>query len=442
MSQFSETYEPPTGGAPTSGPSDAARPLGLGRLPINYLRLTSPTLRERSLTSPRLGQPIGEGHQRSEFLVSMFSGTPLRISTEEMERQGLLNGVEEGMRIFTRPRIGAGVRIHRYPDELMTGAGHQYAGPPSVHWAEPIHTTTGPATGDEIERVAIRRNTRANEIKISDAELARRAEDKRVPEDIDQNVGVRIFSAHYLRKDRYMRVHGRSCQIKSISMHNFVIRIEVDLIEIGYTLKVRPSDLVSASFSPILDGAITTSSAAMLVERDYTFLRGRSCMLTWVSLREASNGRRHMHVVGIDLETGEEVEARLLADTTVSIASRPVGEFVPDSLLGPAAATVPAASLVEGYHMVIEGRDCRIVCVRYPMRPCKESCWRKVRVVYMDSLSSTEDETVLGGIDLDMASMVTVGRNGIDPGPCDSTGGGNIIGHMYCADDLYNNISF
>ena len=441
MSQFSETYEPPTGGAPTSGPSDSARPLGLGRLPINYLRLTSPTPRERSLTSPRLGQPIGaEGHQRSEFLVSMFSGTPLRASIEE-EQQWHSNGVEEGMRTFTQPRNGS-VRIYRYPDQLMTGAGHQYPGPPRVHWAEPIHTTTGPATDYERERTALRRNTRANEIKLSDAELARRAEDKRIPEDINQNVGVRIFSAHYLRENHYMRVHGRSCQITSISTYNFVIRIEVDLMEGGYILKALPSDTVSASFSPIHDGAITTSSAAMLVERDYTFLRGRSCMLTWVSLREASNGRRHMHVVGIDLETGEEVEARLLADTTVSIASRPVGEFVPDSLLGPAAATVPAASLVEGYHMVIEGKDCRIVCVRYPKRPCKESCWRQVRVVYMDSLSSTEDETVLRGIDLDMASMVTVGRNGIDPGPCDFTGGGNIIGHMSFVDDMYNNISF
>lgn len=62
MSQFSETYEPPTGGAPTSVPS---RPQGLGRIPINYLRLTSPTPRERSLTSPRLGQPLdAAGHQR------------------------------------------------------------------------------------------------------------------------------------------------------------------------------------------------------------------------------------------------------------------------------------------------------------------------------------------------------------------------------------------
>ena len=440
MSQFSETYEPPTGGAPTS---DAARPQGLGRLPINYLRLTSPTPRERSLTSPRLGQPLGaEGHQRSDFLNSMGSGTPLRISTEEMERQWHLSAVEEGMRIFNQPRNADGTLIYRDPDQLMTGAGRQYPGPPRVHWAEQIHTTTGPATDDEIERIAIRRNTRANEIKVSDAELARRAEDKRVPEYIDQNVGVRNFSAHHLRKDHYMRVHGRSCQIKSTSMHNFVIRIEVDLIGIGYTLKVRPSDLVSASFSPILDGAITASSAAMLVERDYTFLDGRSCMLTWVSLREASNGRRHMHVVGIDLETGEEVEARLPADTEVSIASRPVEEFVPNSLLGPEAATVSAASLMEGYHMVIEGRDCKIVCVRYPQRPCKESCWRQVRVVYMDSLSSTEDETVLRGVDLDMASMVTVGRNGIDPGPCDSTGGGNIIGHMSCADNMFNNVSF
>lgn len=63
-------------------------------------------------------------------------------------------------------------------------------------------------------------------------------------------------------------------------------------------------------------------------------------------------------------------------------------------------------------------------------------------MVGMDSLASTEDETVLRGIDLDMASMVTVGRNGIDPGPCDSTGGGNILGHMSCADNLFNNISF
>lgn len=324
----------------------------------------------------------------------------------------------------------------------MTMAGRQYPGPPRVQWAEPIHTPTRPATDSERERTAIRRNTRANAIRVPDAELASRAEDNRIPQEVDQSAGVDFFPADYLRKNTYMRVHGRSCQITSVSTHNLVTRIEVDLMEGGYILKVHPSYLVAFSFSPIPDGAIITSSAAMLVERDYTFLDGRACMLTRVSAQQASNGTRHMEIVGIDLETGEEVEARPLKDAMVSIASRPVGGFVPDSLLGPAAATVPAASLVEGYHMMIEGRDCRIVCVRYPKRPCKESCWRQVRVVGMDSLASTEDETVLRGIDLDMASMVTVGRNGIDPGPCDSTGGGNILGHMSCADNLFNNISF
>ena len=117
MPSFSETYEPPTNGAPTSGLSDAARPQGLGRIRINYLRLTSPTPRERSLTSPRLGQPIGaEGHQRSGFLAPVFSGAAVAMSSEEWERQMHLDTVEEGMAILLRGKSGSQPRIYRHPD--------------------------------------------------------------------------------------------------------------------------------------------------------------------------------------------------------------------------------------------------------------------------------------------------------------------------------------
>ena len=433
MPPFAETYMPPAGGAPTSGPP------GLGRLPINYLTLTSPTPRARSLTFARLRQPLN-AEVHDGYLAALYSGTAGHMNREqweahEEERQRHEEMVDEVMARMDRGKSDSGPRIYHHPNQLMTGVGQYLNAPRAVRFAEPVHTP-GLATNEEKERTAIRRNTRANAIKVSDADLAKQAEYNRLPEGVDPNEGVDVDAALYLHKNLYMRVHGRSCWIISISMHNSVVRIEVDLMDGGYILKVRPSDLISVSSLPIPDGAITTSTAALLVERDYTFLDGRPCMLTGVSA-----GTRYMHVVGFDLETGKEVEARLLKDAKVSIAARPVGKFVPESLLGPAAATVPAASLMEGYYMVIEGRECRIVCVRYPKRPCKESCWRKVRVVGMDSLSSTEDETVLRGIDLDMTSMVTVGRTGIDPGPCDSTGEGNILDHMSSADNMYNNMS-
>lgn len=434
MPPFADTYVPPLGGAPTSGPQ------GLGRIPINYLRLNSPTPRERSLTSPRLRQLLnGEGHDR--YAAAVYSGTASRMDREQWrfhEEEGRRHEemVEETMISMDRGESDSGPRIYRHADQLMTGVG-QYLNPPrNVRWAEPIHTTPQLAIHYERERSAIRRNTRANAVKVSDAELAKLAEYHRVPHGVDLHAGIEVDTALNIHKNLYMRVHGQSCWITSISMHNSVIRIEVDLMHGGHILKVRPSDLVSVSSIPIPDGAITYSSANMLVERDYTRINGRPYMLT-----EVGACMRHMHVAGIDLANGEEVEADLPKDKKVSIAARPVGKFVPENLLGPAAATVPAASLVEGYYMVIEGRECRIVCVRYPKRPCKESCWRKVRVVGMDTLLSTENETVLRGVDLDMASMVTVGRTGIDPGPCDSTGEGNILDHMSCADSMYNNMS-
>lgn len=366
----------------------------------------------------------------------MFSGAADHMNREEQELQLHLVWMEEEIQLNNQLRDGSGPRIYRHPDQVVAAAELQYQSPPRVHWADPIHISTRPTMENQREKCAIRRNTRANAIKVSDAELASRAEDNRVPLGVDQNARVHQFPANYLSKNIYMRVHGQSCKIKYLSTRNLVTRIEVDFMVGGYTLKVHQSWLIGMSFSPIPDGAITTSSAAMLVERDYTFLDGRPCMLTWVSARRALDGTRQMEVVGMDLETGERVEAKLLADTKVSIASRPVGEFVPDSLLGPGVATVPAASVAEGYHMMIEGRACRIVCVRYPKRPCKASCWRQVRVVGMDSLASTEEETVLRGIDLDMASKVTVGRNGIDPGTFNTTGG------MSSDDHMFNNISF
>ena len=414
MPPFADPYVPPLGEAPTSGPS------GLGRIPINYLTLNSPTPRERSLTSPRLGQLLN-GEDFDRYAAAVYSGTAsdmdreqFRILEEEHRRQAEM--VEETMASMDRGKSDLGSRIYRHPDQLMTGVGQYLNGPRNVRWAEPIHTAPQLAIHYERERSAIRRNTRANAVKVSDAELAKLAEDNRIPQGVDVHAGIDVDTAFHLQKNLYMRVHGRSCRITSVSMHNSVIRIEVDLMDGGYILKARPWDLVSASSIPIPDGAIIKSSANLLVERDYTRINGRPYMLTKVSAC-----MRHMHVAGIDLANGEEVEAELPKDAKVSVAARPVGSFVPENLLGPAAATVLAASLVEGYYMVIEGRECRIVCVRYPTRPCKESCWRKVRVVGMDTLASTEHETVLRGVDLDMTSMVTVGRTGIDAGPRDST---------------------
>ena len=364
----------------------------------------------------------------------MFSSVADHMNSEHQERQAHLNWMKEEIQLSNELRNGSGPRIYSHPEQVMAGAGLQYQGPPRVHWADPIHIS--PLADKRREKVAIMRNTQANAIRVSDAELASRAEANRIPLGVDQNAGVHQFPANDLRKYIYMRVHGQSCKIITLSTRNLVTRIHVDLMEGGYTLKAHESWLIGTSFSPIPDGAITTSSAAMLVERDYTFLDGRSCMLTWVNARRASDGTGQMDVVGMDLETGERVDAELLADTKVSIATRPVGAFVPGSLRGPGAATVPAASVVEGYYMVIEGRVCRVVCVRYPKRPCRASCWRQVRVVGMDSLASTEEEPVLRGVDLDMASMVTVGRNGIAPGAFDTTVS------MSCDDHMFNNISF
>ena len=345
------------------------------------------------------------------------------MNSEQQERQAHLNWMKEEIQLSNQLRSGSGPRIYSHPEQVMAGAELQYQGQPRVHWADPIYISTRPLADNQKEKLAIRRNTRANAIRVSDAELANRAEDNRVPLGVDQNAGVHQFPANDLRNYIYMRVHGQSCRIINLSTRNLVTRIDVDLMQGGYTLKAHESWLIGTSFSPIPDGAITTSSAAMLVERDYTFLDGRSCMLIWVNARRASDGTGQMDVVGMDLETGGRVEAELLADTKVSIASRPVGAFVPSSLRGPGVATVPAASVMEGYYMVIEGRVCRAVCVRYPKRPCKTSCWRQVRVVGMDSLASTEEATVLRGVDLDIASMVTVGRNGIDPGAFEYHGG-------------------
>ena len=327
------------------------------------------------------------------------------------------------------------------PTQVMAQAGPQHPNRPTVHWAEPMHTEIRTARENERENIAIRANTRANAITVSDAELVRRSEDNKISQLFNQKAGVKFFAARCLHENDHIRVHGRSCEITSISVNPVVVHITVDLMETGYILEVRPSHQVAVSTSPIPEEAIISSSAAMLVERDYTFLNRRPCMLTRVTAPRIHDEARELHVVGIDLETGEKVEATLVEETMVPIASKPLGKFVPKSLLRLGVARVAAASVVEGYHMVIEGRACKVVCVKYPERPCEESCWRRVRVVGMDLLSSTTDLTVFRGVDVDMDSMVTVGRYGIDPGPCDPMGGGNILGQMACTDDLFNNVT-
>ena len=125
-------------------------------------------------------------------------------------------------------------------------------------------------------------------------------------------------------------------------------------------LEARPSYKISMSSSPIPKKAIPSSSAAMLVAQFYTILRDRPCMLTQVTVRRLHDIARDVHVAGVDLETGEKVEATLGKHVTVSIASKSVGEFVPTSLLGPGSVRVAAASVMEGCYMVIEGRVCKI----------------------------------------------------------------------------------
>ena len=71
-------------------------------------------------------------------------------------------------------------------------------------------------------------------------------------------------------------------------------------------------------------------------------------MLTRVTVPRLHDIARDVHVAGVDLETGEKVEATLGKHVTVSIASKSVGEFVPTSLLGPGLARVAAASVMEG----------------------------------------------------------------------------------------------
>ncbi len=436
-------HRPPTRRPPpTSEPSDAAHPQGLGRIPINYLRLNSPIPRERSLTSPRLGQPIvPEGHQRSSSPESVSSGASVHMDRDEDED-------EESSRLDTATQIvfhgGSAARppIYPPPRQDMAQTRSQYPIRPTVHWAEPMHTEIRSSRDNERENIAIRENTRYNAITIPDAELVRRTEDNKISQLFHRKAGVKFSPARCLHENDHIRVHGRSCEIISVSVNPVVVRIVVDLMEKGYVLEVRPSHQIAVSTSPILDDAIISSSAAMLVERDYTFLKGRPCMLTRVNAPRIHDEAREMHVVGIDLETGEKTKATLDEEAMVLIASKPLGKFVPKSLLGLGVARVAAASVSEGYHMVIEGRACKIVCVKYPERPCEERCWRRVRVVGMDLLSSTTDLTVFRGVDVDMNSMVTVGRHGIDPGPCDFMGGGNILGHMSCADDLFKNVTF
>ena len=327
------------------------------------------------------------------------------------------------------------------PGQNVTQPGPYVPVGPTVHWAEPLHTV--PTLGDMLrENIAIRANTRANAITIPDAVLVRRSEDNRISQALDQVASIRPFPALCLHEGDHIRVHGRSCEITSITVNRVIVRIIVDLMEDGYILEVRPSYRISMSSSPIPEDAIVSSAAAMLVARDYTFIRDRPCMLTRVTAPRLLDMARDVHVVGIDLETGEKVEETLGEHTAVSIASKPVGELVPTSLLGLRPARVAAASLKEGYYMVVEGRACKVVCVNYPERPCEEWCWRRVRVVAMDVLSSTMGLRVFRGINVDMDSMVTVGRHGIDPGPCDAMGGGNILGHMSATDDLFNNVSF
>ena len=437
------THRPTTRRPPTSATSDAARPQGLGRIPINYLRLSSPIPTERSLSSPRLGQPILPGsHQRSSSPESESSGASVDMDRDEDGDED-----EESNRLDTETQImfhGATaltVPIYPPPAQDMAQAGPQHPNRPTVHWAEPMHTEIRTARDNDRENTAIRDNTRANTITVSDAELVRRAEDNQISQLFQQKAGVKFSAARCLHENDHIRVHGRSCEITSISVNPVVVRIVVDLMENGYILEVRPSHQVAVSASPIPEEAIISSSAAMLVERDYTFLKGRPCMLTRVTAPRIYDEAREMHVVGVDLETGNKVEATLVEETIVLIASKPLGKFVPKSLLGLGVARVAAASVVEGYYMVIEGRACKVVCVKYPERPCKERCWRRVRMVGMDLLSSTTDLTVFRGVDVDMDSMVTVGRHGIDPGPCDPMSGGNILGHMARADDLLNNIT-
>ena len=435
-------HRPPTRRRPTSAPADAAHPQGLGRIPINYLRLGSPTPRERSLTSPRLGQPIvPEGHQRSSSPESVSSGASVDMDRDEDEDEES-NHLDTATQIMIRTGSAFGLPIYRPPGQDMAQARPHLPNRPTVHWAEPMHTEIRTAGDNERENIAIRENTRANAITVPDAELVRRIEDNRISQFFHQKAGVKFFAAKYLHENDHIRVHGRSCEIISISVNPVVVCIVVDLMENGYILEVRPSHQVAVSTSPIPEEAIISSSAAMLVERDYTFLKGRPCMLTRVIPPRIQDEAREMHVVGVDLETGKKVEATLVEEKMVLIASKPLGKFVPTSLLGLGVARVAAASVVEGYYMVIEGRACKVVCVKYPERPCEECCWRRVRVVGMDILSSSTDLTVYRGVDVDMDSMVTVGRHGIDPGPCDSMGGGNILGHMSCADDLFNNVAF
>ena len=429
-------------------PSDAARPQGLGRIPINYLRLNSPIPRERSLTSPRLGQPIvPEDHQRSSSPESVSSGASVHMETDEEEEEE----DEESSRLDTATQIvfrgGSAVRSPMYPiypppRQDMAQARPQHPNRPTVHWAEPMHTEIRSSRDNERENIAIRENTRYNAITIPDAELVRRTEDNKISQLFHQKASVKFVAAKCLHENDHIRVHGRSCEIISVSVNPVVVRIVVDLMERGYVLEVRPSHQIAVSTLPILEDAIISSSAAMLVERDYTFLKGRPCMLTRVSGPRMHEEAREMHVVGVDLETGEKTEATLNEEAMVLIASKPLGRFVPKSLMGLGVARVAAASVSEGYHMVIEGRACKIVCVKYPERPCEERCWRRVRVVGMDLLSSTTELTVFRGVDVDMDSMLTVGRHGIDPGPCDIVGGGNILGHKSCADNLFNNVSF
>ena len=329
-----------------------------------------------------------------------------------------------------------------YPPQVSSQPRPHVQGGHTVRWADPIHTYIRTARDNERENIAIEANTRANAITIPDAELVKRTEDNRISQALSQTATIRPYPARTLHEFDHIRVHGRSCEIMSITVNPVIVRITVDLMEDGYILEVRPSQPIAMSASPIPEDAIISSSAAMLVERDYTFLDGRPCMLTQVIKPRLHDVAREVRVIGVDLETGDKVGATLGEETMVSIASKPVGEFVPRSLLGLGVARAAAASVMEGYHMVIEGRACKIVCVNYPERPCEEHCWRRVRVVGMDSLSSTTDSRVFRGIDVDMDSMVTVGRHGIDPGACDVMGGGNIVGHMAGADALFNNVSF
>ena len=433
-------HRPSTGQIPTSAPSG---PQGLGRIPINYLRLTPPVQIETSLTSPRLGQPLlPESHQRSSSSEPESSDESVDLDREEDEEEGeesnQLNAatqtVYDGGSAFFGPVYWP---EYQPPGQDMTQSTPHVPDGPTVHWAVPLHTEIGTAR----DNIAIRANTRANAISIPDAELVRRAEDDRISQALNQEARIRRFPASCLREGDHIRVHGRSCEITSITVNRVVVRITVDLMEDGFILEVRPTYKISMSSSPIPEEAMIFSSVAMLVARDYTIIRDRPCMLARVTAPRLHDEVRDVRVIGVDLETGERVEATLGEDRMVPIASKPVGRFVPTSLLGLRVARVAAASVVEGYHMVIEGRACKVVCVKYPERPCEEWCWRRVRVVGMDTLSSTTDSKVFRGVDLDMDSMVTVGRHGIDPGPCDAMGGGNILGHMSAADDLFNNVT-